>query len=90
MNGKTNGSGQKPMQMPFEVANISRPLASVGKICKQNNQVVFDDIESYILNKKTGEKVILREDNLLYFLDIWVEVPVDFVFNPGFAGQVKS
>ena len=48
-----------------------------------------DDEESYLLHKATKQKIALREDNFMYYLGIWVEVPVDFEINPGFAGQVR-
>ena len=32
----------------------------------------------------------LAEENFMYYLDIWVEVPVDFQVNPSFVGQVRS
>ena len=83
-------SDSKAISMAFEVANISRPLASVSKICKKGYQAVFDDEESYLLHKATNQKIKLREENVMYYLDIWVEVPVDFEINPGFAGQVRS
>ena len=78
------------MTMAFEVANISRPLASVSKICKKSYQAVFDDEGSYLLHKASKQNIKLREENFMYYLDIWVEVPNDFVVNPSVAGQVKS
>ena len=80
----------KAVSLAFEVANISRPLASVSKICKKGFQAVFDDTESYLLHKATKQKIMLREENFMYYLDIWVEVPVDFEINQGVAGQVRS
>ena len=53
-------------------ANVTRPLASVKKICKAGHIVVFDDDGSYIYNKITGEINQLRKDDGNYMLDVWI------------------
>ena len=59
-------------QMTFQVANISRALGSVSKMCANGNAVIFDDDGSYILNKATGEVTWLRQENGVYLLDVGV------------------
>ena len=96
--GSQHVSGQSDSETPvnidvdFEVANITRPLGSVSKLVKKKNIIVFDEGEgnSYIQNKTSGEKVSLREENGLYYLDVWVQVPEDMVMNPSVARQVEA
>ena len=58
--------------MKYQVADVTKPLASVAKICHAGHRVVFDDEGSYIENKATGTKDWLREHNNTYVLDTWV------------------
>ena len=90
VSGKSDSESPISLSVDFEVANISRPLGSVSKLVRKQNKVVFDEGNSYIENKKTKERVPLREENGLYFLDIWVEIPEDMVINPLFARQVVA
>ena len=53
-------------------APVTRPLASVKKICRAGHMVVFDDDGSHIYNKSTGEINLLREDDGNYMLDVWI------------------
>ena len=41
-------------EMNFQVCGVSGPLAAVRKMCKQGNQVVFDEDGSYTKDKGTG------------------------------------
>jgi hypothetical protein len=59
-------------QMKFQVANVTKPLGSVSKICKAGHVVVFDDDGSFIFNKNTGSLDWLREENGTYVLDTYV------------------
>ena len=38
----------------FQVADVSRPLMSVSKVCGMGNRVVFGAGGGYILNLETG------------------------------------
>ena len=58
--------------MKLCAAPVTRPLASVKKICRAGHMVIFDDEGSYIYNKATGEVNMLREDDGNYMLDVWV------------------
>ena len=59
-------------RMKLQAAEVSRPLASVKRICEAGHTVVFDDTGSFILNKATGEINALREECGNYVLDLWV------------------
>ena len=90
VSGKSDSENPVAISVDFEVANITRPLGSVSKLVRKQNKVVFDEGDSYIENKRTGEKVPLREENCLFYLDIWVEIPADMELNPVFARQVVA
>lgn len=72
--------------MAFRVAPVTKALASVSRICKQGNRVVFDAEGSFIQNKSTGKKMNLKAERGVYV----IEIPIDSVLNgPGFVGQGK-
>ena len=52
-------------------APVTRPFASVKKICKAGHMVIFEDEGSYIYNKASGGINMLREDDGNYMLDVW-------------------
>ena len=58
--------------MVFTGAPVSKPLASVKRICSAGHIVIFDDEGSYIYNKATGEVNLLREEQGNYMLDVYV------------------
>ena len=58
--------------MLFKGAPVSKPLASVKRICAAGHVVIFDDEGSFILNKRTGEMNAMREDSGNYMLDSYV------------------
>ena len=74
--------------MKVQAAPVTKPLASVLRIVQAGHIVVFDDQGSYIMNKKTGELNMLREENGNYMLDLWIP-PVEEVenVNAGFRRQ---
>ena len=59
-------------KMRMQAAEVSRPLASVKRICEAGHTVVFDDGGSYLYNKITGETTFLREEGGNYLLDVWI------------------
>ena len=58
--------------MKMQAAEVSRPLASVKRICEAGHVVVFDEDGSFIYNKTTGEFNQLREESGNYMFDVWV------------------
>ena len=59
--------------MKMQSAKVSKTLASVSKMVKLGNRVVFDGDWSYVENKKTGQKMGLREKEGVYVYDLWVK-----------------
>ena len=60
--------------MNFEVTDCKKPLASVAKIIDRGNKVVFDQDESYIYNKATGEKIILERERGTFVMLVEFEI----------------
>eukprot|EP00973_Karenia_brevis_P052565 7302161-Karenia_brevis.AAC.1 len=58
--------------MKFQVADVTKPLASVTRICQAGHRVVFDSNGSFIEDKQSGHREWLREVNGQYVLDAWV------------------
>ena len=58
--------------MKMQVAEVSRPLASVKRICEAGHVVVFDEDGSFLFNKMTGEINQLREESGNYMFDVWI------------------
>ena len=75
--------------MLFQVAQVTKPLGSVSKICKKGHRVVFNDDGSYIENKITGEYMNLRERKMVctcWTCGSTTQTPGVF---PGRAGEGK-
>ena len=60
------------VKMKVTVADVSKVLASVSKICECGSRVVFDDAGSYIEDKRTGERTALHKRRGVYVMDIKV------------------
>ena len=56
--------------MKMQVADLSRPLASVKRICEAGH--VLGEDGSFIFNKMTGEINQLREESGNYMFDVWI------------------
>ena len=67
-------------KMRMQAAEVSRPLASVKKICEAGHTVVFDETGSYLYHRATGEINYLREEGGNYMLDVWVPPSSDSAF----------
>ena len=61
--------------MLMRAAPVSKPLASVKRICQAGHIAVFDEQGSFIVNKSTGEINWLRDDDGNYMLDAWIPPP---------------
>ena len=84
----TSTSG-KTFSMDFNIADISRPTASMGEILGKANRAVFDSDDSYIENKQTGAWMPMRREGNLFYLDVWCQVPTHIASNP-FVRQVGA
>ena len=56
-----------------QVCEVNKALLSVKRVVQAGNKVVFDADVSYIEDKSTGEKMLLREENGMYMLRMWVK-----------------
>ena len=59
-------------QVTFQIAEVSRPLTSVARICDQGNRVVFGAQGGYIRNLKTGKVTQFQRDSGVYTLNLWM------------------
>ena len=60
-------------QVTFQVAEVSRPLTSVAKICDQGNRVVFGSQGGYIMSLKTGKVTPFQRESGVYALNLWMK-----------------
>jgi hypothetical protein len=65
-------------QATFQVAEVTRPLCSVTKICDRGNKVVFEKDGGYIYNYATGVKTKFDRQNNVYVMEMYVEEPSGF------------
>ena len=63
----------KKMKMKMVVADVTKVLASVARMCESGNRVVFDEEGSYIECKATKEKTPIQKRNGVYVVDMWVK-----------------
>ena len=80
---KTNGVDA---WMTFQATTkVQKPLAAATRITEKGNRIVLDDAgsESYILNKKTGQKIPLSIENGVYMMQMLVKPAAPF------QGQAK-
>ena len=75
--GFVTEQGQK-RNMMFQVCDVSKPLASVSRICKKGHRIVFEEGANYILNLESGDITWLREENGVYLMDVWLPPASDF------------
>ena len=59
--------------MLFNVAGVTKPLASAAKVVEAGNRVVLDPQSSYIENIQTREKMALRKDQGVFVFDVKYE-----------------
>ena len=59
--------------MTFQFAPVNKILAAVSRITSHKCKVGFDEphIGSHIENKTTGKITSLRQNNGVYYLDVW-------------------
>ena len=81
-----SGYGYAPTAS-FDVAKITRPLASASEIFRKDYKVVFDSQGSYIQNKRDGNVINFRQEGALYFLDLCFHVLEELSHSP-FVRQV--
>ena len=69
---RDSGAEEKLMSMGFEVCEVKKALAAVWKIYEKGSLVQFGFLEgeSFITNKKTGDKVFMKRKGGSYVLDV--------------------
>ena len=60
-------------KVTVQVAEVTKVLGSVSKICEAGNRVVFDEGGSYIESKSTGRRTKLEKDKGVYCMCLWVK-----------------
>ena len=68
----------------FQVADVSRPLMSVGRVCEMGNRVLFGAGGGYILNVSTGEATPFYKRDGVYVFTMWIP-PLQEAIDAGFA-----
>ena len=70
--GKGIGSSIK-----MQVADVTKALGAVTKLCDAGNRVIFDNEGSFVENKTTEIKTEIKRDNGTYTMDFWVKKSKD-------------
>ena len=56
----------------FQVAEVSRPLMRVAKLCEMGNRVLFEAAGGVLFNLSTGEMTSFTKEEGVYVFDMWV------------------
>ena len=56
----------------FQIANVSWPLRSVGKICEIGNRVLFGAAGGVILNLASGQAMPFEKEDGVYVFTMWI------------------
>ena len=54
----------------FQITHARKPLASVSRMVRKGNNVVFSPDEAYIENVATGKRIMMQENNGTYEVDV--------------------
>ena len=65
--------------MTFQIADVSRPLTSVGEVCDRGNLVVFGPKGGYILSLNNGPRTRFERNGGIYELELWLDDGADMV-----------
>ena len=63
--------------MPFQVADVEKPLVSVARMTDAGNRVVFEKGGGYVESTQTGRRVRLQRDGNVFVLDMFVPRPAE-------------
>ena len=58
--------------LPFQVADVERPLIAVSQLAAAGNKVTLEDKGGVIVNNKTGKTIALQRRGGVYILRMWV------------------
>ena len=76
-----------PISQTFQIAEISRPLTSVGELADAGNVVVFGRKGGYVYNVDSGRRLDFSREHGVYLLRTWIQEPSQDENNPSFARQ---
>ena len=62
-------------KMVVQICDVNQGLLSVSKLNAAGNRVMFDDDNSYIQNKSSGEKTHMKRKEGMFTLKMWVRRP---------------
>ena len=65
----------KPVTMHFQIADVTKPLCSVGKVADRGNLVCFSEKDGVIYNRTTGHMTPFTREQGVYILRTWVKNP---------------
>ena len=68
----------------FQIAEVSRPLVGVGRVCEMGNRVIFGASGGVIVNLATGKETRFERKEGVYIFTIWIPPPE---LAQGFTGQ---
>jgi len=80
-------SGQQKMTSTFQIARVTRPLMSVGKICDAGHEVLFTRTHAIVRNLQGREICRFARKGGLYLLNFKLRSPKDAAKPTGFGGQ---
>lgn len=63
--------GQK-LGFTFQMADVSRPLASIGKICDKNKVVLFTKQGGFVLDLASRERTRFNREEGVYLMRTWI------------------
>ena len=61
-----------PTSVLFQIADVSKPLVSVGSICEKGNRVIFGCSGGVVKNLQTGKEIPFYRRNGIYVLSLWL------------------
>ena len=69
--------GDQLVNSMFQIADVNRPLMSIGKICDSGHRVVFESGKAEVISKRTGKVVMtfVRKNKGLYTAELILRTP---------------
>ena len=64
-----------PFSMAVQCAEVTKTLGSVYRLNQGGNVVVLDGKDSYMVNKKSGKRIPIKEEHGQFAIYIWVRDP---------------
>ena len=59
----------------FQIAEVTRPLSAVSRICDKGNVVVFSQDGGYVENL-AGARTYFRRENNVYMMGLYMQAPM--------------